>query len=62
MNSIFLTGYSGFIGVNLIEYFGSYKFNKYQRESPIDIYQDVVIHLAGKAHDLKKISNPNEYY
>jgi nucleoside-diphosphate-sugar epimerase len=41
---------------------GSYKFYKYQRETPIDIYQDVVIHLAGKAHDLKQTSNPEEYY
>lgn len=62
MNSIFLTGSSGFVGVNLIDYFGSYEFYKYQRETSIDIYQDFVIHLAGKAHDLKKISNPNEYY
>ena len=62
MNSVFLTGSSGFVGVNLIDYFGSYKFYKYQRETPIDIYQDVVIHLAGKAHDLKKTSNPEEYY
>jgi len=62
MNSIFLTGSSGFVGVNLIDYFGSYEFYKYQRETPIDIYQDVVIHLAGKAHDLKKTSNPEEYY
>jgi nucleoside-diphosphate-sugar epimerase len=62
MNSIFLTGYSGFVGFNLIEYLGSYKFYKYQRETPIDIYQDVVIHLAGKAHDLKQTSNPEEYY
>ena len=62
MNSIFLTGYSGFVGVNLIEYFESSEFYKYQRETPIEIHQDVVIHLAGKAHDLKKVSNPNEYY
>jgi nucleoside-diphosphate-sugar epimerase len=62
MNSIFLTGSSGFVGVNLIDYFGSYKFYKYQRETPIDIYQALVIHLAGKAHDLKKTSNPEEYY
>ena len=24
--------------------------------------QDVLIHLAGKAHDLKKVSNPQDYY
>ncbi len=62
MNSIFLTGYSGFVGVNLIEYFDSFKFYKYQRDTSIEICQDVVIHLAGKAHDLKKISNPDHYY
>jgi nucleoside-diphosphate-sugar epimerase len=62
MKSIFLTGYSGFVGLNLIEYFQSFNFYKYQRETPIEINQDVVIHLAGKAHDLKKISNPDEYY
>jgi nucleoside-diphosphate-sugar epimerase len=62
MNSIFLTGSSGFVGFNLIEYFESSKFYKYQRDTPIEIYQDVVIHLAGKAHDLRKTSNPSEYY
>jgi nucleoside-diphosphate-sugar epimerase len=62
MNRIFLTGYKGFVGVNLIEYFSSSKFYKYQRETPIEINQDIVIHLAGKAHDIKKTSNSDEYY
>ena len=62
MSSIFITGSSGFVGSNLIEYLTSFfTFYKYQRETPIEIYQEVVIHLAGKAHDLKKISNSNEY-
>lgn len=62
MKSIFLTGSSGFVGVNLIEYFASSIFLKYQRGAPIKINQDIVIHLAGKAHDLKNTSTPDEYY
>ena len=62
MHSIFLTGSTGFVGVNLIEFLESSIFLKYQRAAPIEINQDVVIHLAGKAHDLKKTSNPDEYY
>ncbi len=62
MNSIFLTGSTGFVGVNLIEYFDSYTFLMYCRSSRVNINQDVVIHLAGKAHDVKNASNPQEYY
>jgi nucleoside-diphosphate-sugar epimerase len=62
MKSIFLTGHSGFVGLTLIKYFKSYFFLKYQRDAPIEINQNVVIHLAGKAHDLKNISIPDEYY
>ena len=63
MTSIFITGSSGFVGLNLIEYLRSFFiFIKYERETPIEINQDIVIHLAGKAHDLKKISNSDDYY
>jgi len=63
MKSIFLTGSSGFVGINLIEFLkSSYKFLNYKKEINIEISEDVVIHLAGKAHDLKKTSNPEEYY
>ena len=63
MISIFMTGSSGFVGLNLIKYLTSYfTFFKYQRDAPVVINQNVVIHLAGKAHDLKKTTNSNEYF
>ena len=63
MNSIFITGSNGFIGKNLIKYFSSdFSFVKYDKTSPVNIQGEVVLHLAGKAHDLKNISNSSEYY
>jgi nucleoside-diphosphate-sugar epimerase len=61
--SIFLTGASGFVSINLISYLDNlFKINKYFKNSEININEHFVIHLAGKAHDLKKTSNPDEYY
>jgi nucleoside-diphosphate-sugar epimerase len=61
--SIFLTGSSGFVGKNFITYFNnSYKIRTYKRESNISISEEIVVHFAGKAHDLKKTVNPNVYY
>ncbi len=58
-----MSGSSGFVGLNLIEYLRSFFiFINYQREAPIEINQDIVIHLAGKSHDLKNTSTPDEYY
>jgi nucleoside-diphosphate-sugar epimerase len=62
-NNIFLTGASGFVGNNLISFLNNqFVIHKYQRNSRICIDQSIVIHLAGKAHDLKKVANPIEYY
>jgi nucleoside-diphosphate-sugar epimerase len=61
--SIYLTGSSGFVGKNLIEYFNYSKtIVKATRKSSIEIEEQAVIHLAGKAHDLKNVSSPDEYY
>lgn len=61
--SIFLTGSSGFVGKNFIKYFKkSFSITEYKRGEEIKISERIVVHLAGKAHDLKNTSNPNEYY
>jgi len=61
--SIYLTGASGFVGKNLISYFkNKIEIKKHIRDLEFSISQNIVIHLAGKAHDLKNISNKEEYY
>jgi nucleoside-diphosphate-sugar epimerase len=61
--SIYLIGASGFVGKNIIEFFRyTKKIVKVTRNSSISIEEKVVIHLAGKAHDLKNVSSFNEYY
>nr|WP_315418535.1 NAD-dependent epimerase/dehydratase family protein [uncultured Pedobacter sp.] len=70
MNNVFITGCSGFVGQNLTPYLKQRNFRvlSLNRERIISrefLFQqdtDSVIHLAGKAHDLKKTANPNEYY
>lgn len=61
--SIFITGSSGFVGSSFLNHFKNeitYVSSR-GKESNID-GAEVVIHLAGKAHDLKIISTPDEYY
>tara|TARA_B100000963_G_scaffold359796_1_gene388239 strand:+ start:23925 stop:24806 length:882 start_codon:yes stop_codon:yes gene_type:complete len=61
--SIYLTGASGFVGKNLITNFNKdFDIKKHIRGSEFLIKQNTVIHLAGMAHDLKNISNKDEYY
>ena len=64
MNDIFLTGSTGFVGTNLQKYFKhKFTFVNYDKKTKyIDTNANIFIHLAGKAHDLKKVSNPEEYY
>jgi nucleoside-diphosphate-sugar epimerase len=64
---IAITGASGFVGQNLQEYLrDSYDLNfmsvRYLPNRQFDISSDVIVHLAGKAHDLKKVSNQTDYY
>ncbi len=60
---IYLTGASGFVGKFILNYFGGNHVNVSKRgdEYKIDS-SSVVIHLSGKAHDLKNTSTPDEYY
>ena len=64
---IVITGGTGFVGKNLQDYFKtSYNVESISvrrlHNQQFQINTDALIHLAGKAHDLKNISNPQEYY
>ena len=66
-NSIIITGASGFVGYNLQEYLkDAHDVHamrvRYVANQQFDLATDAVIHLAGKAHNLKKVSNPTDYY
>jgi nucleoside-diphosphate-sugar epimerase len=59
-----ITGANGFVGNSIVKYFGdSWSITKYDRNSIFRIEsENIIIHLAGKAHDLMKSSKPSEYY
>ena len=64
---IAITGATGFVGVNLENYLKTSQDVesmrvRYLPNQQFDIKSDVLIHLAGKAHDLKKVSHPQDYY
>lgn len=74
--NILVTGYTGFVGQNLTRYLSTtnldfiYNLSKAEllnaEDYLIDILSDnkinAIIHLAGKAHDLKQQSNSKEYF
>lgn len=63
MSSIFVTGSSGFVGSNLKGYLGASNIIlEFHRDKELSFNANAVIHLAGKAHDLKNTSTPDEYY
>ena len=61
--SVFITGSSGFVGSSFLNHFKNevVRVSSRGKESKIDD-AEVVIHLAGKAHDLKNTSSSQEYY
>ena len=61
--TIFLTGAKGFVGNSIKKYLNnSFHYTNFKREENIVIKEDIVLHFAGKAHDFKKVSKPDEYY
>ena len=64
--NILITGATGFVGQNLVSSLNKnhkivIKSYRYKSEQKIEVNQDVIVHLSGKAHDLKKSSNTNKY-
>ena len=62
-----ITGASGFVGVNLKYYLQDIHTLqsltvRYIPNQKFDLKGNAIIHLAGKVHDLKKLSNSQEYY
>lgn len=68
MKHILLSGSTGFVGQNLIQYFHELTLGIIQ---PLNLRKplandlpssDAIIHLAGKAHDTENSSKPQEYF
>lgn len=60
---ILLTGSSGFVGRNIVNFYGEDDIHILGRSTAIDdIRESIVINLAGKSQDVKKTDNPGEYY
>ena len=61
---VYITGITGFIGQNLSHYLGENVVGVNLRKQDPLVFEKgaAVVHLAGKAHDLKKTSGPLEYF
>lgn len=66
---ITITGVTGFVGSNLFEYLldnnyepKAFNLRNSNWKSELDTEATAILHLAGKAHDLKNTSNPDEYF
>lgn len=68
MRKLIITGSTGFVGQNLIKYIqkegiGTTTPLSLRDNLPKELEpSDAIIHLAGKAHDLKNTSNQQEYF
>ncbi len=69
MRKLIITGASGFVGQNLCKYLndsyhiiGIGRNEKVNYDNFMKVRCEAIIHLAGKAHDLKNVSKPEEYY
>ncbi len=67
MKRIIVTGSSGFVGTNLINYLDRRDVEiiplSVRWGNSIELPRaDAVVHLSGKAHDLKNVSDPNSYF
>ncbi|MGG5617842.1 NAD-dependent epimerase/dehydratase family protein [Myroides odoratimimus] len=69
MNQVTITGFSGFVGQNLVTYLVNTKrcinevsLRKEDWKNRIPTTTEVIIHLAGKAHDTANTSSTDEYF
>jgi len=71
---LLISGLTGFVGTNLQKYLGQEfdlkavprikysKLEEFNNYFKINNTNSAIIHLAGMAHDLKKVSKPEDYY
>ncbi len=75
MNKVLISGASGFAGTNLVQYISAQgvksialvrnpKFGEIGWQSELALSSEIgtIVHLAGKAHDLKNVTKLDEYF